>query len=166
MARIFRYLDTVGDGSGEKLATGDYSVTPQEFKIAPEPGEIFSIGTMIISLCDDLIHAGSYGSMAKGPLDNGIRILLKRGTKVALDITENFPIKVVADWARLAFNAELKVWGSGQNNQFLIVRWTYERDGSPVTLSGDRNESLVLVLNDDFSHLTDHRFHIRGRTVT
>src|SRR4030067_28921 len=43
---LFRYLDTVGDGSGTKTANGNYSVTPQNFLIKPYsavPGNLMNI---------------------------------------------------------------------------------------------------------------------------
>ena len=49
---LFRYLDTVGDGSGEKNANGDYSIAEEIFFLQPPPGRVYRITRLIVSIMD------------------------------------------------------------------------------------------------------------------
>lgn len=160
---IFRYLDTVGDGSGTKEAIGNYSDAGDgvtEFKITPAAGEIFEINRMIISLSDvGSLDSDSYGNGIT--LTNGISVVLGNDTGVLYTLTNGDPIKTNSNWGHLCY--DVNVLEFGQGNEHLVVRWTFTKGyGGPFTLDGDHGDYLAVILNDSFVGLTEHRFHVQG----
>ena len=149
---IYRYLDTVGDGSGTKVATGDYS-TPDEFLISAGT-DTLKIERMIVYIEDGAATAyNKYGAM--NALTNGIRIRVKNssGTFIA-DLDDGLPIKTNGQWGRLCYDSTIL----GGNS--VTVRWTFAKAGQPLTLwPGD---SLVVTLSDSMTGLTDHTFRVQG----
>jgi hypothetical protein len=159
---ISRLLDTVGDGSGTKAATGDYSVTPAFFRIKPGPTESFSIERMIVSIEDTAgFAAADYGNIAGG-LANGVVVYVENDRDgIVYRLTDiSRPIVNNAGWGYCCYDANLVTWGPG--NEFLLVRWTFARSGAPVVLRGSLGERLVVALNDDCTGLVEHNFLVQG----
>jgi hypothetical protein len=50
--------------------------------------------------------------------------------------------------------------GNGTGDNFMVVRWTFERSGFGLRLQDQ--QKFKLVLNDDFSVLTSHFFQVQG----
>ena len=161
---IFRYLDPVGDGSGDKNANGDFSGAPVEFKIVPTAKEVFSIERMIVHVRDTSIDTAAYGATVAGALVNGIEMKVMRKSEVLLNLTDGVPIKVLGHWSRVCYDTSPD--RAGGDNQFIAFRLTFAKSGIPIILSGEHGDRLVVILNDDFSHLIDHRFHVQGVQVT
>lgn len=160
MDRILRYLDTAGDGSGTKIAIGNYA-TATQFFIAPPAGEIYNIHRLLIHLEDSMIDADAYGATAAGALSNGVIVQMRRGdTEVLEDFTDGVPIKTSAQWARIMFDAESKDWGSG--DVFMTARLSFNKFGGPLKLYGDKGDRLTVILEDDMRHLIDHTFMAQG----
>lgn len=161
---IFRYLDPVGDGSGDKNANGNFSGTPVEFKIVPTVKEVFSIERMIVHISDTSIDTAAYGATAAGALANGIEVKVMRKSEVLLDLTDGVPIKILAHWGRVCYDTSPD--RPGGDNQFITFRLTFAKSGIPIILSGEHGDRLVVILNDNFTHLIDHRFHVQGSIVS
>lgn len=157
---LSRYLDTNGDGTGTKNATGDYSVTPETFYIAPAAGEVFRINRLLILVEDTAgMEADEYGNLGSA-LANGITARVHNGTATVVDLTDGIPITTNAEWGALCYDVDLKTWGTG--NEFLLVRWTLAAAGVPIRLDGDATEALELVLNDNLTGLVAHKFLAQG----
>lgn len=161
---IFRYLDPVGDGSGDKNANGDFSGAPVEFKIVPAAKEVFSIERMLVHVSDTSIDTAAYGATVAGVLTNGIEIKVMRKSEVLLDLTDGVPIKILAHWGRVCYDTSPDRVGG--DNQFITFRLTFAKSGTPIILSGQHGDYFAVILNDNFTHLVDHRFHIQGRIVS
>ena len=158
MAYLYRYLDTNGDGSGTKQATGDYSTTPTSFYIKPANGDIYLIERAIVHIRDSAgYRADRYGDMPQA-LTNGIEVKMFRNGNVSDDLTDGIPVKVNADWGRLCYDVSPVAFGAG--NDFLQARWTFAKSGQPLKLGS--NQSLHFMLNDDFTRLIEHTFMIQG----
>lgn len=158
---ISRYMDTNGDGSGTKSATGDYSVTAGYFKIQPPRNALYAITRLIVFVEDGgpTLSADEYGGLAA--LTNGIRVEVRDNTTdVKNDLTDGVTIKSNAAWSRVCYDATPSNYGSG--NVFLSVRWTFERSGGPIYLEGRNAERLVVKLTDSFTGLVDHTFLAQG----
>ncbi len=159
---LFRYLDTVGDGSGTKNAVGDYSSSATKFLIKPPSDETFIIERLIVSVEDGgSFDAAKYGNGIT--LTNGMHVHEEVNGVQKLDLIDaggGQTIKTNADWGALCYDADVKTWGTG--NQVLLVRWTFSKAGAPVRLDGAIGEELTITLNDDFSALVDHRFMAQG----
>jgi hypothetical protein len=159
-ADIYRFLDTVGDGSGSKNANGNYASAAEEFLIQPGEKEYFKIERMIIQVRDSgAFDAGRYGNNIT--LTNGIVVQKKDANGVVTNITDNMPIQINADWGRVCFDVSLLSFGTGDDS--LVVRWIFSKNGAPIHLDGDKGEYLAVILNDDLSGLNGHYFYVGGQ---
>jgi len=156
--KIFHYLDTNGDGTGEKNAIGDYSGAGLTWFYYESTGYA-EIHRMIISYEDGPgMRAERYASL---PAALPVGIFVKQidsDLSEMLDLTDNEPITANAEWGELCYDIELKSYGPG--NEFILARWTFGQSGSPLAL--DQGQKLVVVLNDDFTGLVSHRFMVQG----
>lgn len=159
---LFRFLDTVGDGSGVKNAIGDYSSTPTKFLIKSKPGEMFFINRLLVSIEDDkTCDAEVYGSMASA-LTNGVEIKETANDALVVDITDGLPIKTNGEWGRICSSLEVKDWGPTAAYDYIQVCVTFGKCGQPLFIDGDSKEQLEIILNDDFSGLVAHHFMVQG----
>lgn len=164
MESLYRYLDTVGDGSGNKNFNGNYSVAEEEAILAPAANEIFRVTRMIISLQDTSgMSAVDYGNKTNG-LISGLQLRKDDGSIVLADITDGVPIKSNAQWGSLCYDSTVKTWSQG--DEVLLVRFTFDKAGQPIILHGANNNRLVATLNDDFSGFVFQRFNAQGTVET
>ena len=163
---LYRYLDTVGDGTGTKNAIGNYSASEEIFFIQPPANQIFRIVRMIILIGGKAsqVKTDHYGSLSA--LTNGVVVRVQNNGTV-IDLTDGIPIKTNSAWGGLCYDSE--IYSSTSNTDtYNRVRWTFERAGYPIRLDGSLNQRLEVVLNDDFTHaggtdaLTSHYFMVQG----
>jgi hypothetical protein len=156
---VSRFADTVGDGTGSKNANGNYATTAETFYLEAGANEVVNIARMLVTVEDSTgMDATKYGNNIT--LTNGISVHCEGPDAVKMfDLTDpDVPIKTNAEWGMYCHDASLKTWGSG--NDLLLVRWTFERSGTPVQLHpGDK---LIITLNDNFTGLVAHRFLLQG----
>lgn len=162
---LFRYLDTVGDGSGTKNATGDYSVTPERFLIAPALDEIFLLDHLLIVLeVEATIDNSSFGRFVD-PLTNGIYLRVRdKDDAIVIDLTDGVPLKTTFDFGKYALDAVLHSFGEA--NDMWVVKWDLLDSGQPLILDGREKYgfSLNAEVNDDFSSdVVTLSFFARGR---
>jgi len=157
---VSRYLDTAGDGTGTKNATGDYSSTADEFYIAPASDEVMLIYELLIDIEDTSgMSESEYGNIGSA-LSNGIQIKKMRSVTVIDDFTDGVPVLTNANWGRVAFDKRYDTQGSG--NESLVVRLRFIDTGEPIRLDGALGDRLAVQLNDDFTGLVSHYFKARG----
>ncbi len=157
---LFRHLDTVGDGSGSNNAVLDYSSSEARFKILPPAGNIIRITTMVVSISDTTgMQAEEYGNLGSA-LTNGIAIAVVRAGITVNDITDGVPVKTNAEWGHVTYEVSRKTWGAG--DEMILARWDFRDSGSVIRLIGDKNESLDVILNDNFTGLIGHHFFVSG----
>lgn len=162
--QIYRFLDTNGDGTGDKNANGDYSVTEGIFYIKPPVGEVYEIHRIIASIEDTAgMQAQEFGNLG-APLTNGLVLRLSDDTGVLADITDGLPVKTNAQFGQISYDVELKTWGSG--NELLLVRFTFEKSGQPIILRGDLGEKIEVVCNDNLSGLLSQYFSVQGLNIS
>jgi len=153
---IFAYLDTNGDGSGVFNGIGDYSSSPADFFIQPPVNAVWAIERMIVSIQGDC-GRGGYGQEAA--LVNGIHIKTTNSAgDTLLDLDCACAIKDEFQWGALCFDVSHKETNEG--NTWVFARWTFGKSGLPVVLR--HQDRLVVTLNDDFEHLSAHRFQVQG----
>jgi len=157
---LFKYLVS----GATKNAVGDYSASAVDFELIPASDEVYVLYRIMITVVD----VGSFDSGAYGnniTLTNGISVSIANGIEeTSIDLVDGLPIKTNADWSRLA-GVDVKVLDFGLGDNQLIVRWTFERAGAPITLVGDQEESLKVTLNDDFTGLVSQYFLVQGLLV-
>ena len=155
---VYRYLDTVGDGSGTKNANGDYSSSATDFRINAPAGGVYEITRMLVHIRDAAnMSADEYGNL-NGALANGITVAVYDGDTLDCDLTDGLPVQSNADWGRVCYDAESLSYGSGDD--FVRVRWTFSKAGQPLYLAGDYN--FRVQLNDNFTGLVAHYFQVQG----
>ena len=157
--RLYRFLDENGNDTGNKNANGDYSgVNNTEFFILCPAGFIYLIHRIIIHITDvGNPDSGKYGNNIT--LTNGINIeVLDSDDNVLEDLTDGFPVKTNADWGRFSYDVQDISFGSGDSS--VGCRWSFDKAGDPITLKP--GERFAVMLNDDFSGLVEHTFHIQG----
>lgn len=158
---LYRYLDTVGNGSGTKNANGDYSGGVTTFALAPPAATIYRVARMIVSIGDEKeMRADGYGAIVAA-LTNGIQVRIHNGSDTVLDLTDGVPIKTNTQWGAACYDVEPKTFGAGPNG-LLVVRWTFTKAGQFLRLDGTANEELQVVLNDNLTALISHYFFAQG----
>lgn len=161
---ISRYLDTAGDGSGAKEATGDYSITPEEFYLQPPVNEVYQISRLLVSIEDTTgMVPEEYGNLGSA-LANGVSVSYEKDGVEVVDLTDGLPIKNNAQWGMLCFDVDVKNWANTPTDELVVVRWTFARSGTNLRLSGFNatRDRLVVSLNDNLEGLISHRFKAQG----
>ena len=159
---IYRFLDTVGDGSGVDDLVGNYSASASAVTaayLASAGGGGADIYRMLISIGDTAgIQSQDYGNITGGlGVGYSFEVVDGDGTQL-LDLNDGFKIQTNAGISTLCYDVDLKSWGSG--NELLVARWTFSRAGSPLQL--EPGYKIQTTLNDDFSGLLSHRFMVQG----
>jgi len=156
---LSRYLDTDGDGTGTKNATGNYSGAVEEFYITPAAGERFDIARLIVNIEDT--GGGTvqeYGNIGTA-LSNGIEVYVENehGTKM-FDITDDVPILSNGDWARLCHDV---VWlDKGSGNDHITARLSFNKFADEIHL--EAGQKFIVTVNDDLTGLVAHYFKVQG----
>ena len=167
VTRLGCFLGTTGGNSGVILHNADYDGTSTPIYTAPGSGVLYEIKRMIITLGDNAVVDGDgYGAISAG-LTNGItmKITESDGSTLVenLGATNVQPIKNNIQWASLCFDfAQHNASGAG--NDFGGYRWTFTKGASSILLHTQRQ--LQIILNDDFSSMTDHQFFVEGSSRT
>ena len=161
---FYRHLTDDGlEGDGSNFnANVNGSVTPVPFYAGPASGKIWRVERMIVSIEDNAVfNAEDYGGIST--LSNGILVQRVRsgvGDTVITDLLDGRPIKSMVNWASFCYDGTYSDFGAGNN--FYEVRWTFSKTGTPLKLSGHRQEKLVATIRDNLSTLVSHTFHIQG----
>lgn len=156
---FYRFLDTVGDGSGTKNAVGDYS-TPTDFKLTNPAAAngIMEVERLMVQIEDNAaVSAESYGGLSA--LSNGVILLVVDGDgDTVVNITDDQPIKSNGHWAQFCFDVTIDIF-PGTNN-FVEVRWTFAKAGAPVVLKP--GWSLIARMQDNLTGLVTHMLNAQG----
>ena len=161
--RLNRYLDTVGNGSGTKNLNGNYGGSGNGIfaRIQAPAGQVYAIRRMLVKIRDGTagLSADNYGAIAAG-LSTGIEVQVRESdeTTVVQDLTDGVPVQINADWARLCYDARPDDYGNGDN--FILIRWSFFRAGSPIFLTPGR--MFGVSLSDDLSGLDAQFFLCQG----
>jgi len=155
------YLDTNGDGTGTTNAVGDYSAAVTSFYLAPAVGEVIVLEKLIIQVADKGAFAiDGYGGLAAGVVTNGVTIQFSRLGSVVTKLTDNAPIVTNADMSRLNTDYRLIPYASSYNSSF--VSFDNTSFGTSLYMVGDLQDTLEVLLHDNFTGLESHRFIAYG----
>lgn len=158
---FFRFLDTIGDGSGTKDVSENYLATSEVFYFthpSTAPTQCFIERMLIHYRTTANISAAQYGHGSE--LVNGISVKhLDADLNVLDDLTDDDPVTTNASWGQFCYDIFLTEFGQG--HEFFNARWTFGRSGEPLELKP--GESLALFANDDFSsRVIKQTFNIQG----
>jgi hypothetical protein len=150
--------------NGDDNAIGNYAAANTQFWHAAT--EELVVIRMFVHIEDTVGMADAdYGNITGG-VTNGVvvRHYATNGTTIKNTLTawdtSTSPdgIKTNAEWRANCYDAQINNVGSG--NDFLNVRWTFAKAGTPIHLA--TGERISVLLNDDFSGLIKHQFIIQG----
>lgn len=160
--KIYRYLDTNGDGTGTKNANVNGSITPVTFKIVPEIRSM-KIYRMMIQIEDaGTLAADKYGVLAL--LTNGMLLQVRKVSddSVVLDFLDGIPVKDNQGWARHCFDHDPHDYGP-PTDASISYRLSFNRAGFPLHLDADHY--LCIVVQDDLTGLLGHYFQVQGEYI-
>jgi len=157
---LYRYLDTVGDGSGIKNANGDYSATPQTFKIICPPGKGYRLGTFLVHLQGNTsFPLNGYANIPGGLINGWTMQLFTNG--VVTQMLDGEPIKTNSSLERLSPAISRPAFsGAGDALAAPISIGQFE-----LPLYIDPGDYLQITLNDDFTGLTSQHFIVQGFSI-
>lgn len=163
--QLFRYLDTVGDGSGDTSGVGDFASAPRTLLIKPASHQIFELHRMMVKVTDSgILNADKYGTDIV--LTNGIHIHHDSDMDGRIvDFTDLYPVKTNADWSSLCYDVLPIDYGVGNGDRYLSVRWTLAKAGAPTILIGARGDYFAINLSDSFLGLVSHTFVVQGLKI-
>lgn len=164
---LFDLLDTNGDGTGDRNAILDYSVTPGIFKIGPPSNEqlIWYIHKIQIFIAGTGAFSGDkYGDLPA--LTNGIeiRIFNTNAVETVFKFNSAEPDNNIRTNNDLLTISQSGVYNpfSGASKGFCAIL-DFGDNERALKLDPKLGEELQFVLNDDFSGLQMHTFLIQGR---
>lgn len=155
---FIRHLDTNGDGTGTKNATGNYTTTTA-FYIEPPGTSNYIISRLVVEIEAVGTFTGTlYGGQV---ITNGVAIKKQDDTGELIDFTDGVSITTNAGWARFCYDETITGY---TGNNYIRVDCDLSRSGSLLRLNGSSDEHFDVLLNDDFSGLISHRFIVYGFT--
>ncbi len=171
---LSRMLDTVGDGSGTKIATANYA-SATEFKIAPPADKAYAITRLLVHVAD----TGNLDPDAYGvgiTLTNGIKVEVRDGSGLVYSLTDtDLPVKKNADWGSYSFDtAALNYGAAGPTIEHYHVRWSFFKSDEPnspfgetsnIILFGTDDTYFAVTLEDNFTGLDYHTFCVQGEII-
>jgi len=147
------------EAGGNENAIGDYSSVPAEFVLQPAGKDVWEVNRVIVSIQGDC-GRGGYGQEDK--LVKGISVKTTDSAGNTLnDMTNGVPIIEEFQWGSQCF--DVKHHETNEDNTWFFARWTFEKTGVSTILK--HRKKLVVTLNDDFEHLTVHRFKADGKNL-
>lgn len=138
------------------------SVTPVEFTAGVPSGYVsFYVHRAILYMSDSSGFRAERFAGTATALSNGCEFeFINNG--VTYDMLDGTAITHNGDFGRFNYDVDLKTWGAGDD--ILLARWSFDRFGGPIKLSGD-NDSFLWRINDDLSTITEATIALQGRLV-
>ncbi|MGV3526539.1 MAG: hypothetical protein ACO1RX_20140 [Candidatus Sericytochromatia bacterium] len=160
---LHRYLDTVGDGSGQKNARQNLA-TPTDYLIRPSADEAYVLESLTVIVRDSgALAPDGYGALPA--LGTGIDLLLSRPEEVSF--LDGILIQRHYDWlTALPVNTPpVDTTSLGETGTNLFI--AYLAFPEPLVLSGKYGGHALLARLPaaDFSGLEGHFFKIYGYKV-
>lgn len=152
-----RYIGSFLKNGSDDNVVGDYSSTLTEFSYTNSSLKNQYINRMIVYVEDSgVLDSGSYGNAIT--LTNGIKLYHEEYDNTTHSLTNGSPVKINSQWSAFCHDIILHDWGTGINS--FSVRWTFGHSASPLILYPGKR--VYITVNDDFTGLVKHTFHIQG----
>lgn len=151
-----------GTPTGTWNANSDYSGLPMDFFVKPDDGLVYEITALKVLLTlKPQPNRQDYGDITAGLL-NGWNLIFKRGT---YENTLNcFPLKCNGDF--ILSNFERTITGFNGAEELSVFSTYFLREfGKPLPIHGDRDEQIIVRVNDNFTGLGVHGFLATGLRV-
>lgn len=161
---FIRYADTVGNGTGNVNATGNYSSTPRAFKLTLSDNQTLQITRLVFDIVDTSgsMATNTYGGLSA--LNNGITVQIKDGNdNIIHDLTFGRPIKMNGQLVECAHDTYCHAWASSTWEQLKAdYNFSTMFANCECILDGHKRHYLEILCNDDLRGLIAHRFLIGG----
>ena len=148
----------------------DGSVTPVTFSIAPPVGSTYHIAALDFVLLGGSMQLQQFGSQAA--LANGIQIGLYGDHPIGgpdielLDFVDGEDVRTLAEFPiHMTESVKLESPGSGDDMFVGNILFLQNLD-QHVTLNGDNNESVKIIINDDLTSQAQFRCKAVGFEYT
>ena len=152
---IYQMVDTVGDGSG----TYDMNTTAASFFVVPPANKVYDLARINIYIADNgTFNENTYGGASA--LSNGIQVTVENAAGVVKLLTPD-PIKRTFEWG-LQSGVDVAWSDFAANNNVALVRWTFNKAGSPIHLDGSKGEFLRFNVRDSLATLIRHKAQVQG----
>lgn len=156
---FMRFLDSVGNGSGTKDLNGNYSVTPQSFKMIVPAGVTYVVNQFTVHIGDNgTFSVDQFGSMAA--LANGC-LMNMQINGIVYSLLDNTAIKNNGNFFHFSAATDLIVAFSGTGN-LLQSTFTGADFGCVAMLNGDLGDYLEIIIQDNLTGLTNFHAIARG----
>jgi len=144
------------DGNIE--AIGDYVDDKEEF-VYTNPSKLKSFITALDITVEDnaKLKYNKYGSDIN--IKNGLKIFYTVNGIKKYIIGDELPIKTNKDWFHYSCDVEQKNFNS--NHSFLKISFKFFKNNDLRLILG-KGQTIGIELNDDFTRLENHTFHIEG----
>lgn len=156
---LFRFLDTLGNGLGDKDAIGNYASTDTPFFIeTTDPSRRYIIHRVMTYIEDagGAPNLSLYGGIAA--LTDGLLLRIVHRDGSVYDLSDGLPITNNSAWARICYDVTIATFPAGNN--YVHARWTFALSGWPIVLNPfDR---LEFVMRDNLTSLVEHSFLVQG----
>ena len=144
--------------SGSRYMGVDGSTTPVEFKYTVPEEENLLLSGVTICLMDSFVYPNKFGNL--DPLDNGLLFrIMDDSAQVSLDMCDQEPIKVNADFAAIDSGVSIRMAGSAAS--LFTMAWRAQGDDEPIILPS--GHSVSLVVRDDLTTIDYFRALVKGR---
>lgn len=155
-----KVADTVGNGTGSTVASGDYSSVNRSLLVNPTDGLSYEITRIIWSCVGTTMTAAKYG--ARTALSKGVVITVEDNSGV-VDTLTAYPILDNQGWATHCHDRYPTDFGAGIG--ILTVRWTFAKSGVPVRLINGEGKFIRVLLQDNFTGVGTQRFMFQGSQI-
>jgi len=156
---IYKYLTNLET----KNAKVDYSSTPTSYKYTADSSRVDMLERLNIYYSDSgSFDSGGFGNGSA--LTNGI-VVNAQINGILYTYTDGIPIKTNGFWNTLA-GVDVRHEKYGAGDEYISVRFTMARSGQPAILDGSKGDYFEVVLNDNFSVLTNFYMMVQGRGVS
>jgi len=159
-ANTFSLLDEAGDAVNSAGTFGGTVDSHQAFLVKPAAAETLKIIRMN-GMAADASAPVVDGLLGVARLTNGIRVALYNSSGLVQQLTPT-PIKGWNDWSLATGGADASLADITNNKLEAGFRWTFDKYGQPLILSGAAGEFIVAYSLDDLDGLTALRFSVQG----
>lgn len=155
------YLQTfLIDENNNYEANGDYSIAKEYFSFANQDrtNKKLFITNLVIYIEDNAkLKYNKYGAETK--LKNGLKIYYTTNNIKKYIIGDIEPIKSNRDWLKYSCDTDQVLFNNPHS--FLKVTFDFSKNNNNSIIL-NRHDRFTIELNDDFTKLENHTFHITG----
>ena len=158
---LSRFADETGDGTGNVNATGNYAGDPTPFRIVAQPGEVFDVHRLIVSVQSAAItNADVYADAGLLAVGISMYVTDADGTIQYNLIDPQHLVVSIAGWAHYCF--DFNIWaGLAGGDDHCASRWSFDKFG-PHGAQLLPGWSLNVLCEDNMAALTEHHFLMQG----